>query len=97
VPRQRDAVEQGCLGILGHEQLQRTGKQQVRAGDAGPTGQVTYTKIAIAGNSTKGFLIPRFTRKSVVKWCSYQSTSSGVLPVGLPLASRVILSTRASA
>jgi hypothetical protein len=26
VPRQRDAIEQGCLGILGHEQLQRTRK-----------------------------------------------------------------------
>src|SRR5262245_17893577 len=26
VPRQRDAVEQGCLGILGHERLQRTRK-----------------------------------------------------------------------
>ncbi|HEY6383600.1 MAG TPA: hypothetical protein VIY07_17575, partial [Pseudolabrys sp.] len=65
-------------------------KQQVRAGDAGPTGPVAYTKIAIAGNSTNGFLVSAPYSEIPVKWCCYQSTSKGVLPVGLPLASRVI-------
>jgi hypothetical protein len=61
---------------------------------------VTYTKTAIAGNSIRGsffaapFLLPgEICRERDL----HQSTSSGSLPVGLPLASSVIFSTRASA